>query len=133
MALTNRALLLSLCALALPCLGQSAPAPQSAMQTRLEGMLSPGNGAWTPEQLATMGRLRDAALDDPYALNELRHLTNNIGPRIAGSPQAAQAVDYVAGEMRALGAVVTLEKAKVPHWVRGAETAEGGAWPAQTP
>jgi hypothetical protein len=35
--------------------------------------------------------------------------------------------------MRALGAEVTLEKAKVPHWIRGAETAEVVAWPGQTP
>lgn len=133
MALTNRALLLSLCALALPCFGQTAPAPQSAMQTRLEGMVSPGNGAWTSEQLATMSRLRDAALADPYALNELRHLTNNIGPRIAGSPQAQAAVEYVAAEMRALGAEVQLEKTMVPHWVRGEETAALTAWSGQAP
>jgi hypothetical protein len=35
--------------------------------------------------------------------------------------------------MRALGADVTLEKAMVPHWVRGIETAELTAWPGQTP
>ncbi len=96
-------------------------------------MLAEGKSAWTPEQLAVMARLRDAAMSDPYALNELRHLTDNIGPRLSGSPQAQQAVDYVAGEMRALGAEVTLEKATVPHWVRGAETAEVVSWPGQTP
>jgi hypothetical protein len=80
-----------------------------------------------------MERLRDAAMKDPYALNELRHLTDNIGPRLSGSAQAQQAVDYVAGEMRALGAEVTLEKATVPHWVRGLETAEVVAWPGQIP
>jgi carboxypeptidase Q len=63
----------------------------------------------------------------------LRHLTDNIGPRLSGSPQAQQAVDYVAAEMRALGATVTLEKAMVPHWVRGLETAEVVTWPGQTP
>ena len=87
-------------------------------------MMAGGKSAWTPEQMATMERLRDAAMKDPYALNELRHLTDNIGPRLSGSPQAQQAVEYVAAEMRALGAEVTLEKAKVPHWVRGEETAE---------
>ena len=80
-----------------------------------------------------MARLRDAAMQDPYALDQLRHLTNNIGPRLSGSPQAQQAVDYVAGQMRTLGAEVTLEKAAVPHWVRGAETGELTAWPGQTP
>ena len=96
-------------------------------------MIGDGRSAWTPEQLATMARLRDAAMKDSYALNELRHLTENIGPRLSGSPQAQQAVDYVASEMRALGAKVTLEKAMVPHWVRGVESAEVIGWPGQTP
>jgi len=92
-----------------------------------------GTSAWTPEQLATMARLRDAAIADPYALDELRHLTNNIGPRLSGSPQAQAAVEYVAAEMKALGADVALEKTSVPHWVRGAETGELVSWPGQTP
>ena len=107
------------------------PAPGQGMLDRLQAMISGGKSAWTPEQLATMERLRDAAMKDSYALDELRHLTFNIGPRLSGSPQAAKAVDYVAGEMRALGAEVTLEKAKVPHWVRGEEKAELVSWPGQ--
>jgi carboxypeptidase Q len=99
---------------------------------RMKAMLAGGPSAWTPEQLATMDKLRDAAMADHYALNELKHLTNNIGPRLSGSPQAQAAVEYVAAEMRALGAEVTLEKAKVPHWVRGVETGELEAWPGQT-
>lgn len=95
------------------------------------GMLGGGPGAWTPEQIAAMEKIRDLALTDPYALNELRHLTNNIGPRLSGSPQATKAVEYVAAEMRALGADVTLEKAKVPHWVRGEERGELVSWTGQ--
>src|SRR5208283_5064985 len=78
-------------------------------------------------------RLRTQAMSDTYALDELRYLTDNIGPRLSGSPQAQQAVDYVAAQMRALGAQVTLEKAMVPHWVRGQETAELVSWPGQAP
>jgi len=118
------------------CAAQNpTPAPPNphTFLDRINAMMAGGKSAWTPEQLAVMERLRDAAIKDPYALNELRHLTDNIGPRISGSPQAAQAVEYVAAEMRALGADVTLEKAKVPHWIRGAETAEVVAWPGQTP
>jgi carboxypeptidase Q len=116
----------------------AAQASSSQAQTpspldRLSAMLGEGKSAWTPGQLATMARLRDAAMKDSYAFNELRHLTDNIGPRLSGSPQAQQAVEYVATEMRALGAKVTLEKATVPHWVRGAETAEVVKWPGQTP
>ena len=115
-----------------PAAGQQ-PSQQPSMMDRINAMLGEGQSAFTPEQLATMAKLRDAALSDPYALNELRHLTDNIGPRLSGSTQAQQAVDYVAGEMRALGAKVTLEKAMVPHWVRGAETAELVSWPGQAP
>ena len=78
-----------------------------------------------------MGRLRDAAVKDSYALDELRHLTDNIGPRLSGSPQAQHAVEYVAAEMRELGAEVQLEKVNVRHWVRGAETGELVVWPGQ--
>jgi hypothetical protein len=132
------AVLLSLAAVAAPhCQAQAAsPAatpPSSAILDRLNAMLSGGKSAWTPEQTATMERLRDAAMKDPYALDQLRHLTDNIGPRLSGSPQAQQAVEYVADQMRALGAEVTLEKASVPHWVRGRETAEVVSWPGQAP
>ncbi|MGA3010094.1 MAG: M20/M25/M40 family metallo-hydrolase [Terracidiphilus sp.] len=122
-------------ALTLPrCPAQNAPevAPPSIVD-RLNAMISAGPSAWTSEQLATMVRLRDAALTDPYALDQLRYLSDNIGPRLSGSPQAERAVDYVAAQMRALGAEVTLEKATIPHWVRGAETAELVSWPGQTP
>jgi hypothetical protein len=109
------------------------PGPSAApsILDRLQAMMAGGKSAWTPEQLTTMARLRDAAMKDPYALDELRHLSYNIGPRLSGSPQAAKAVEYVAGEMRALGAGVTLEKARVPHWVRGEEEAELVSWPGQ--
>jgi len=118
----------------LDCAAQNAvPAAAPTIQDRLSAMMAGGKSAWTPDQLATMSRLRDAAMQDSYALNQLRHLTNNIGPRLSGSPQAAHAVEYVAAEMRALGAEVTLEKAKVPHWIRGSESAELLSWPGQAP
>jgi carboxypeptidase Q len=114
-----------------PCVAQTAPSP--AHQQRIDRALNPSTGAWSPAQIATMARLRDAALQDSYALDQLRHLTDNIGPRLSGSPQAQHAVDYVAAEMRALGAEVQLEKTTVPHWVRGAETGELVSWPGQAP
>ncbi len=96
-------------------------------------MMNESNGAWSTEQIANMARLRDAAMEDTYAIRELRHLTDNIGPRLSGSPQAEQAVHYVAAEMRALGAEVQLEKTSVPHWVRGIETGELTKWSGQAP
>src|ERR1700759_5584341 len=99
------------------CFAQNQQAPPAAptMQDRLARLMSVGTGAWTTDQLANMERLRDAALTDPYALSELRHLTDTIGPRLSGSPQAQAAVDYVAAEMRARGADVRLEKTMAPH------------------
>lgn len=73
---------------------------------------------------AELKQLRDAALTSSYAYTQLAHLCNNIGPRLSGSPQAQQAVEYVAEEMRRLGLEVQLEKVMVPHWVRGVETGE---------
>ena len=120
----------------LHCPAQNIPSakPQSNPPTvldRLNVMLAGGKSAWTTDQIATMEHLCEAAMKDRYALNELRFLSNNIGPRLSGSPQAQQAVEYVAAEMRSLGAEVMLEKASVPHWVRGVETAELIAWPGQ--
>ncbi|MBI1760960.1 MAG: M20/M25/M40 family metallo-hydrolase [Acidobacteria bacterium] len=71
-----------------------------------------------------MKQLQQAALSNDYALRQVAALCNNIGPRLSGSPQAAQAVKYVAEELRKLGLEVTLEKVMVPHWVRGVETGE---------
>jgi hypothetical protein len=117
--------------------GQSAqpsgPPSVPSIKDRLDAMMAGGKSAWTSEQIKTMEHLRTQAISDTYALDELRHLTDNIGPRLSGSPQAQQAVDYVAAEMRALGAEVTLEKATVPHWVRGVEKGELISWAGQTP
>jgi Zn-dependent M28 family amino/carboxypeptidase len=123
------------------CLGTGAPlraqapppTPAASMQQRLTRFLDPAAGAWTPAELEVMAGLRDAAMSDDYAYAELRHLSNAIGPRLSGSPQAAQAVDYVAGEMRALGAKVSLEATSVPHWVRGVETGALVNWAGMAP
>ena len=75
--------------------------------------------------------LRDAALTDDYAYQQLAHLTENIGPRPAGSLQAEAAVNYVADELRKLGLDVKLEEVKVRHWQRGLEQAELVEYPGQ--
>jgi carboxypeptidase Q len=114
------------------CLAQTT-AREPTIQERIAGLLSPSTGSWNAAQMATMRQLRDAALTDPYALNTLRHLTDNIGPRLTGSPQAAKAIEYVAAQMRAAGADVHLEKVTVPHWTRGIESGELIEWPGQAP
>lgn len=80
-----------------------------------------------------MERVRDAALASEYALSRTAYMTNNIGPRLSGSPQAQRAVEYVADEMRKLGMDVRLQRVMVPHWVRGAESGELVEFPGMAP
>jgi len=88
---------------------------------------------YPPELISELARLNTAALSSDYAYVQLAHLCNNIGPRLSGSPQAQQAAQYVAGEMRGLGLDVKLEKVMVPHWVRGIETGELLEFTGQAP
>jgi carboxypeptidase Q len=79
---------------------------------------------YPPQLMNDLAAIKAAALTDDYAYQQLAHLTENIGARPSGSPQAAAAVEYVAAELRKLGLDVQLEEVKVPHWVRGIETAQ---------
>src|SRR5437762_6468210 len=85
------------------------------------------------QTLSELKQLQHAALDSDYAYRQVAHLANNIGPRLSGSAQAAKAVEYVAGELKALGCEVQLEKVMVSHWVRGEETAALVQFPGQAP
>jgi hypothetical protein len=86
-----------------------------------------------PQLLEELSQIKTAALADDYAYRQVAHLTENIGPRPSGSAQAKAAVDYVAAELRQLGLDVRLEEVKVPHWVRGTETAELVEYSGQVP
>jgi carboxypeptidase Q len=79
---------------------------------------SPGNDP------AALAKIRDTAMTSDYAWERMADMTDLIGPRLSGSPGAAAAVTQVADAMRKLGAKVTLQPVKVPHWVRGVETGE---------
>ena len=85
---------------------------------------SPTPILYSEKTLSEMSRLQQAALASDYAYNQTRYLSNNIGPRLTGSAQAARAVEYVADEMRKAGLEVRLQRLTVPHWVRGVETGE---------
>src|SRR5438874_1358205 len=94
---------------------------------------SPTPTVFSPQTLADLKRLQQTALSSDYAYKQVAHLANNIGPRLSGSAQAAKAVEYVAGELRAVGCEVQLERVMVPHWVRGEETAALTQFPGQAP
>src|SRR5438128_1815284 len=86
---------------------------------------------FSPQTLADLKRLQQAALKSDYAYKQVAHLANNIGPRLSGSAQAAKSVEYVASELKSIGCEVQLEKLMVPHWVRGEETAGLVQFPGQ--
>ncbi len=115
-------------------LGKAAPPAQTAAREKRPAP-SPSPSA-TPElysvqTLTELRQLQEAALASNYAYQQVAHLTDNIGPRLSGSAQAQKAVEYVAGELKALGLEVRLEKVMVPHWVRGEETAALVEFPGQ--
>lgn len=62
----------------------------------------------------------DEAVVNGKAYEWLRVLTEEIGPRLSGSPQAAAAVEYGRQEMIAMEMdEVYLQECTVPHWERG--------------
>jgi len=92
------------------------------------------SGSTLPPQLtSSLVAVRETALKDDYAYRQVAYLSDNIGPRPAGSAQAQAAVDYVAAEMRKLGLDVHLEEITVRSWQRGTDLAELVAWRGQTP
>src|SRR3989440_1439936 len=99
------------------------------MASSPNGSPSPTPPVFSPQTLSELKQLQHAALKSDYAYRQVAHLANNIGPRLTGSAQAAKAVEYVAGELKAIGCEVQLEKVMVPHWVRGEETAALVQWP----
>jgi carboxypeptidase Q len=92
---------------------------------------SPTPVVFSPRTLVELKQLQEAALTSDYAYRQVAHLSNNIGPRLTGSAQAAKAVEYVGSELKAIGCDVQLEKVMVPHWVRGEETAALVQFPGQ--
>lgn len=59
------------------------------------------------------------SLTDCSAYPWLESLCKNIGHRLSGSPQAAEAVEYSYQIMSELGLEVTKQPVMVPHWERG--------------
>ncbi len=71
------------------------------------------------------GRLLGAALVDQDGWNKLSYLTTRIGNRLSGSANLERAVQWFADRMKADGLEnVKLQPVKVPHWVRGRESAK---------
>jgi len=73
----------------------------------------------------TADRLIEAALADTEGYAKLTYLCDRIGNRISGSPSLDRAVAWSVEQMKRDGLVnVTTLPVKVPHWVRGRESAK---------
>jgi hypothetical protein len=88
---------------------------------------------YSAQTLRDLKTIQQAVLGSDYAYRQVAYLSNNIGPRLSGSAQAAQAVKYVAAELKKLGLDVRLGKVMVPHWVRGEERGELVEFPGMAP
>ncbi|MFZ0535469.1 MAG: M20/M25/M40 family metallo-hydrolase [Candidatus Sulfotelmatobacter sp.] len=116
----------------------TAQTPAQNQQSALSRMAGPQASPIDPQNfppllVQQLSAIKAAALNDDYAYRQLAHLTENIGPRPTGSPQALAAAQYVAAELRQLGLDVHLQPVVVPHWVRGAETAALVEYPGMVP
>ena len=111
---------------------QPKPAPSASWSSPPQTTLVSQQN-FPPLLLQQLSAIKAAALNDDYAYHELQHLTENIGARPTGSPQATAAAQYVADEMRKLGLEVRLQPVTVAHWVRGEETAALVEYPGMVP
>lgn len=72
----------------------------------------------------TAQKLIAAALRDTDGLARLQYLCDRIGNRLSGSASLEHAIEWSAAEMRRAGlSNVQTPLVKVPHWVRGGESA----------
>ena len=80
---------------------------------------------WLDQYRDPAARLIGAAISDTFAWRRLALLTDSIGSRLSGTPQLDRAIQWAAEEMKRDGLEnVHTEKAMVPKWVRGGESAE---------
>ncbi len=73
---------------------------------------------------ANLKRMSNSILTNYQCYQDLHDLCKQIGHRLSGSPQAAQAVNWAKSVLEKTGCdKVFLQEVMVPHWVRGKEEA----------
>jgi len=107
-----------------------AQTPRSS-KSALAQEAEPATRAFPQQLRSQLAQIRDAALSDNYAYQQLEYLTDSIGPRLQGSVQADAAAHYVADQMRKLGLDVHLEPVPVHRFERGTDAAELIEYPGQ--
>jgi hypothetical protein len=81
-------------------------------------------GNLTEQYRDSASKLIDASLADQAGMEKLAYLCDRIGNRLSGSAALEKAVAWAAGQMKADGLTnVVTPRVKVPHWVRGNESA----------
>jgi carboxypeptidase Q len=81
--------------------------------------------SWLDAYREPASRLIGESLGSRFAWERLALLGDTFGPRLSGSVNLADAIAWAVAEMKKDGLEnVRLEPVKVPHWVRGRESAE---------
>src|SRR5438552_16371760 len=75
----------------------SAPAQSGSPQEQSTATPTPTAtpAVFSPQTLADLKRLQQAALSSDYAYRLVAHLADDLGPRMTGSAQPADAAEYV--------------------------------------
>src|SRR5216683_7239 len=90
-----------------------------------EGPTGPEHHVLSPEVRRVAEELREKAFSGSKAAEWVRSLTDEVGPRLSGSPQDAVGVAWAVAKLKELGfSNVHAEKVMVPAWQRGIETGE---------
>ncbi len=83
-------------------------------------LLTTASLSFGQDDSAMIKRISDEILKNGRAYENLRHLTKQIGGRLAGSPQMAKAEQWGLKIMQESGAdKAWMQECMVPHWVRG--------------
>jgi hypothetical protein len=89
----------------------------------LGAALAPGV-SFTDDLRPVAARLIGVAMTDEGGWRKLAYLCDRIGHRLCGSPALEQAIEWAVRKMKSEGLDnVQTVPAKVPHWVRGEESA----------
>ena len=81
-------------------------------------------GNLTEQYRVVASKLIDAAMVDDGGMEKLSYLCDRIGNRLSGSAGLEKAIVWAAAQMNHDGLVnVATPRVKVPHWVRGNESA----------
>jgi len=81
-------------------------------------------GSLTDRYRAVSAKLIEASLADAEGYKRLEYLCYRIGNRLSGSASLERAITWAADQMKAAGlSNVQIIPTKVPHWVRGVESA----------